>query len=372
MFRVILGLPWLIVLLRFLVPLPWILPVKIVVAGVLLVASQHLTINRISSGSMFAPEYPRPLIILFNVLFGATVLLAVFQLSLDAVSLVITLTGGRFPVPLTEVRYAIGAAALGLASWGVVQAVRVPHVKDVEIAIARLPRAFDGYRLLHLSDLHISRLFPASWTEAVVSRSNALNVDLVAITGDFIDGSLENRRADIAPLEKLKARDGVYAIPGNHEYFFGYEDWMSHYAGLGIRMLTNRHAVIQRGDAQIVLAGVTDLAAVRSRFPSPDLDAALRGAPDSAPAVLLDHQPRTAGRAAKAGIALQLSGHTHGGMVMGLDRLVARSNNGFVSGLYAVDGMALYVNNGTGLWPGFAVRLGRPSELTVITLRRKA
>src|SRR6516164_10008131 len=103
MFRVILGLPWLIVLLRFLVPLPWILPVKIVVAGVLLVASQHLTINRISSGSMFAPEYPRPLIILFNVLFGATVLLAVFQLSLDAVSLVITLTGGRFPVPLTEV-----------------------------------------------------------------------------------------------------------------------------------------------------------------------------------------------------------------------------------------------------------------------------
>jgi predicted MPP superfamily phosphohydrolase len=139
-----------------------------------------------------------------------------------------------------------------------------------------------------------------------------------------------------------------------------------------MRMLTNRHAVIERDDARIVLAGVTDHAAVGRKFPAPDLAAALKEAPDGAPVVLLDHQPRMAPRAAKAGVALQLSGHTHGGMVLGLDRLVARSNNGFVSGLYDVDGMHLYVNNGTGLWPGFALRLGRPSELTVFTLRRKA
>jgi predicted MPP superfamily phosphohydrolase len=372
MFHLILGLPWLVVFLRFVVPLPWPLPVKIVIAGLLLIASQHLAINRISSGSVFSPEYPRPLVIVFNVLFGATVLLAVFQLALDAASLALMLVDGRFRVPPPEVRYLIGAMAFGLATWGVIQAVRLPSVKDVEIAIAGLPAAFDGYRLLQLTDLHISRLFPASWTEAVVSRSNALKVDLVAITGDFIDGSLDNRRGDVAPLEKLRARDGVYAIPGNHEYIFGYEGWMSHYTSLGIQMLTNRHAVIQRGDARIVLAGVTDLAAVGSRFIAPDLAATLKGTPDGAPVVLLDHQPRAAPRAARAGVALQLSGHTHGGMVFGLDRLVARSNNGFVSGLYDVDRMQLYVSNGTGLWPGFALRLGRPSELTVITLRTKA
>lgn len=119
----------------------------------------------------------------------------------------------------------------------------------------------------------------------------------------------------------------------------------------------------------MVVAGVTDLAAARSSFPAPDLEVATRNAPAGAPIILLEHQPRMAEKAAKAGIALQLSGHTHGGMVLGLDCLVARSNNGFVSGRYDVGPMQLYVNNGTALWPSFALRLGRPSELTVFTLR---
>jgi uncharacterized protein len=88
------------------------------------------------------------------------------------------------------------------------------------------------------------------------------------------------------------------------------------------------------------------------------------------PIILLDHQPRAARQAAELGVALQLSGHTHGGMIIGLDRLTARANAGFVSGRYDVDGMTLYVNNGTALWPGFALRLGRTSELTRITLHQ--
>jgi predicted MPP superfamily phosphohydrolase len=372
MFQFILGLPWLVVLVRFLLPLPWFLPAKILIGGLLLVASQHLVINRISSGSVFAPEYPRPLIILFTLLFGGTVLLAVFQIALDVVSLVVALANGRFPAVPPELRYAMAVAAFGLAAFGVSQAVRVPPVKNVELAIAGLPAEFEGYRLLQLTDLHISRLFPESWAEEVVARSNSLDVNLIAITGDFIDGSVDNRRADIAPLAKLQARDGVYGIPGNHEYFFGYDEWMKHDESLGIQMLTNRHAVIRRGKAQIVLAGVTDLAAVGSRYPAPDLATALAGAPAGAPIILLDHQPRMAARTAQAGVAVQLSGHTHGGMIRGLDLLVARGNNGYVSGLYQVGSMQLYVNNGTGLWPGFALRLGRPSELTVITLRSKS
>jgi predicted MPP superfamily phosphohydrolase len=173
-------------------------------------------------------------------------------------------------------------------------------------------------------------------------------------------------------LRELRAEDGVYMIPGNHEYFFGYRAWIAHFAAMGMRVLENAHAVLDRDGGQLVLAGVTDLSAARTGHPSPDLAAAIKGAPQGAPVILLDHQPREAGRAAALGIALQLSGHTHGGMVVGLDRLAARANNDYVSGRYEVDGMLLYVNNGTALWPGFALRLGRPSELTRITLRRAA
>jgi predicted MPP superfamily phosphohydrolase len=177
------------------------------------------------------------------------------------------------------------------------------------------------------------------------------------------------RRDDIEPLRKLHAADGVYVIPGNHEYFFGYREWMAHFAKLGMRVLENDHAVLDRSGGQLVIAGVTDQSARATGNPAPDLTAALKGAPAGAPVILLDHQPKDARRAAAAGVALQLSGHTHGGMVIGLDRLAARANAGYVLGRYAVDGMTLYVNSGTALWPGFALRLGRPSELTRITLR---
>jgi uncharacterized protein len=248
----------------------------------------------------------------------------------------------------------------------------VPPLKDVEITIPGLPPQFDGYKLLQLTDLHISRLFPKDWTQALVESSNALGVDLVVVTGDLIDGSFEARRADVEPLRDLHAKDGVWVIPGNHEYFFGYEAWMRHYASLGMRVLSNDHTVLTRDGGSLVLAGLTDLSAPGTRHPAPDLSAALADAPSDAPIVLLDHQPRNAAQAAARGVALQLSGHTHGGMILGLDRLVARANNGFVSGRYTVGGMTLYVNNGTALWPGFALRLGRPSELTRITLRRAA
>jgi predicted MPP superfamily phosphohydrolase len=371
MFHLILSLPWLIVAIRYIEPLPWSLPMKVALASVLLVASQYHLISRLSSGSVFSPEFPRPLVIGFNLLFGAIVFLAVFQIALDLVWFAIALIIWRVPEVPVEARYGLGLFAIALAAYGVRQAVRVPPVKIIEVEIRVLPKAFDGYRILQLTDLHISRLFAEAWTKEIVTRSNALDVDLTVITGDVIDGVLDARREDVAPLADLRAHDGVLAIPGNHEYYFGYESWMHHDAGLGMRMLLNENAVIRRGGDEIVIAGVTDLAALGSSFPAPDLDAALENAPGDKPIILLAHQPRMAARAAAAAVVLQLSGHTHGGMVRGLDRLVARSNDGYVSGMYKVGGMQLYVNNGTGLWPGFALRLGVPSELTVITLRAK-
>ncbi|MCJ2086821.1 metallophosphoesterase [Methylobacterium sp. E-005] len=369
MIRLIPSLPAAYVIARGVWPMPWPVPLKLGLAALLLGASQYHLWSRLSSGSVFAPEFPRPVVILFNWAFGAIALAAPMLLALDLVALVLlVLPGGGWAIP-TAWRSAAALASALLAAIAVWQALRVPPLKDVTVTIPNLPPGFDGFTILHLTDLHISRLFPAPWTRRVVARANALGADVIAVTGDFIDGSLEARRADVAPLEDLRARDGVWAVPGNHEYFFDHDAWMRHLEGLGIRILANAHTVLTRDGAALVLAGVTDRSAPATGHPGPDLDAALAGAPAGALIVLLDHQPAQAARAAARGVALQLSGHTHGGMIRGLDRLVARGNSGFVSGAYRVGGMRLYVSNGTALWPGFALRLGRPSELTRITLR---
>ena len=363
-------MPYLLVLVRFLVPLGLPLWIKGLAAVLLLVGSQYHLWCRLSSGSVFSPEFPRAVVILLVWAFGALLFLAMFTLLLDTVVLSTMLVKRSHVVVPDGIRYALAALASFLAAAAVQAAVRVPPLKDVAIDIRGLPPQFDGYRLLQLTDLHISRLFPAAWTRNVVERANALGVDLIVVTGDFIDGTVAARRADVEPLRDLRAPDGVYAIPGNHEYIFGYREWMTHLAGMGMRLLANEHEIIVRGQGQLVLAGVTDLSAAASGNAGPDLIVALAGAPAGVPIVLLDHQPRMAREAAARGVSLQLSGHTHGGMILGLDRLVARGNGGFVSGRYDVDGMTLYVNNGTALWPGFALRLGRPPELTRITLRR--
>ena len=340
------------------------------IALLLLFVSQYHFWSRLSSGSIFAPEFPRFVVILFNWAFGAIVLLAILQVLLGLGTLVAMLVRqGAVSLP-DGARYAAAGVAALLAAIAVANAVRVPPVKDITVTIRDLPPQFEGYRLLQLTDLHISRLFPATWARAMVDRANGTGVDLIVGTGDFIDGSVAMRRADVEPLRDLHAPDGVYAIPGNHEYFFDYAAWMRHLTGMGFRMLPNAHVVLKRGEGRIVLAGVTDLSAPAHGQAGPDLETALAGAPVDAPILLLDHQPRKAGQAAARGVALQLSGHTHGGMIVGLDRLVANGNAGFVSGRYQVGDMTLYVSNGTALWPGFALRLGRPSELTRITLRR--
>jgi predicted MPP superfamily phosphohydrolase len=336
----------------------------------MLIASQYHLWSRLSSGSVFSPEFPRVVIILFNWAIGSILFLALLTLTLDSIELIAMLVSGSVITVPDDFRYALAVVATVLAAIGVYQAVRVPPVKDLEIGIAALPPQFDGYKILQLTDLHISRLYSQKWTREVVRRSNALGADVIVVTGDFIDGTIDARAADVEPLRALRAPDGIFFIPGNHEYFFGYEQWMVHFGKMDMHALANAHAILERNGSKIVIAGVSDLSAVGTGNPAPDLEAALKRAPPGAPVILLNHQPKNAREAAARGVALQLSGHTHGGMIVGLDTLVARANGGFVSGRYDVAGMTLYVNNGTALWAGFALRLGRPSELTRITLRR--
>lgn len=369
-FHVVTGLIWLFVLVRFVIPLPLSLAARGVAALVLLLGSQHHLLARRFYGAAFSPEVPRPLGMLANTLFGTLLLLATFQVMLDLLTLASSLLHGSYLAPPQAARLAIGAAAVALSLFGVSQAVRVPPVKEVEVAISDLPIEFEGYRIVQLTDLHLSKLFEASWAEKVVAEANAQEPDLIVITGDLMDGTLAAREHDVEPLRALRAREGVFVTPGNHEYYYGYEGWMRKYSELGMTRLANSHVLLKQGSATLALAGITDFASGRFGLPRPDLEKALSGVPAEAPVILLAHQPSGAPQAAQAGIALQLSGHTHGGMVLGLDRLVARFNNGFVSGFYKIGNLQLYVSNGTALWNGFALRIGVPSELTVITLKR--
>src|SRR6476620_10515667 len=244
--QLLFGLLYLRFRTRFLWPLQLPLSIKIVVAVLALVALQFPRWSKLSSGSIFSPEFPRPVVALFNWAFGAIVLLALMQLVLDVGLLFgILIHGGIVSAP-DGVRYGFASLAAVVAAIGVHQAMRIPPLKDIEVGIQGLPRQFDGYTILQLTDLHISRLVPASWACAVVERSNELGVDLIAITGDLIDGTLDARRADIASLRGLKAADGVYVISGNHEYIFGYTTWMAHFAALGLLSLENRHIVLDR------------------------------------------------------------------------------------------------------------------------------
>ena len=338
--------------------------------AILLLAENHL-LTRLVYGNMFSLELPRAIVIAVNVGFGAILITAALHLFLDLFSLARSLVFLAWsPLPPA---WSAGAVVLGLmvASFGVFNAVRLPEQKDLSFKIADLPAGFDGYSIIHLTDLHLSRVFNRPFAEALVSRVNALGPDLILISGDLIDGYLDARRDDVAPLAGLSARDGVFVSPGNHEYYFGFEDWWATYQGLGMKPLANAHALIERAGEVLVVAGVTDLSAARFGFPAPDIDRALEGSPDDAPVVLLNHQPRDARQMAARNVDVHLAGHTHGGMVVGLAALIARFNEGFISGSYAVDGMQLYVSNGTALWPGFALRLGVPSELTRITLRTR-
>jgi predicted MPP superfamily phosphohydrolase len=371
MFHLIFSIPSWYVIARFVFPLAMPLVLKIILSLVVLLASQYLLISRFTPGGIFSPEMPRAITILFNWAFGTVLLLAFTQIVIDVVAVISLLS--RHPFEITPgVRYSAALVAVLMAALGVNQAIRVPPVKEVTIKIKDLPREFEGYQLLQLTDLHITKLFNSAWTTAMVKKAMTLDADLILVTGDVIDGTLENRRNDVEPLRGLHAPDGVYAITGNHEYFFEQQRWTEHLATLGLQPLLNSHTVIKRGDARLVIAGLPDASAARRNAIGPNLEQALAGVPDNAPVILMDHQPRNARQNALHKVDLQLSGHTHGGLIVGFDRLFAKPNAGFVSGLYNVDGMQLYVNNGTALWPGMAIRLGRPSELTRITLQRKA
>lgn len=314
---------------------------------------------------MFSPELPLWVMTGLGWWFGTLVILACALMLKDIVFLIRPRNGATHRSGLVLLVLAMLTSVVGVRN-----AVQVPDVRTVELSLPALPVGFEGYRIVQLTDIHTSALLRRDWLERVVSRSNALDADLLVLTGDLSDGLLSRRKRDIAPLAQLQAKDGVYAITGNHEYYFDYSAWMQAFKALDIPFLLNSHVRLSRGGDSLILAGVTDEAAIRIGEAGPDIEKALTGVGVTEPVILLDHRPVHAERNAAHGVMLQLSGHTHGGMIRGLDQVIKPANGGFISGYYPVGNMALYVSNGAGLWNGFPLRLGRPAEITQLILRR--
>lgn len=259
---------------------------------------------------------------------------------------------------------ALGAAATGLASF--FMAVRPVGVKRVEVPIPRLPERLRGFSIAQITDVHVGPMIGRDFIEHVVETVNGLGADVVAITGDLVDGSVQELGELVAPLQRLRARHGSFFVTGNHEYYSGHEPWIRFLESLGVRVLRNERVTLDHGDgARLDLAGVNDWRA-GTFDDAPDVGRAVAGRDPASPLVLLAHQPKHADEAARHGVSLQLSGHTHGGQIFPFNYLV-QLDQPFVAGLHRLAETAIYVSRGTGWW-GPPMRLAAPAEVTHLVL----
>jgi predicted MPP superfamily phosphohydrolase len=292
-------------------------------------------------------------------------LLAVVSLVSDVPS---ALPGGQLD------RDRVWAAAAGLLGGSLVLSAlwlgRRVIVRRVSVPLAKLPAGMHGTTIVQLSDVHVGPTIGKRFLDRVVDRVNALDPDVIAITGDLVDGSVPRLAAHVAPLGRLRARHGVFFVTGNHEYYSGVEEWCAHLPELGVRVLRNEHVSIGTGRDSYDLAGVDDYAGRHfGRGHGADLPRALAGRDEQRELVLLAHQPRAVVEAERAGVGLQISGHTHGGQIWPFNYLV-RLQQPVTSGLVRFGRSLIYVSNGTGYW-GPPMRLGSPAEITQLVLEAR-
>jgi uncharacterized protein len=297
-----------------------------------------------------------------STLFALTVLRDVFLLAAR-----LTLSDAHYAgLPDISARYTIAFAALATVVGFII--ARRPRLVEVDIPIAHLPASLHGFSIAQISDVHVGPTIRRGFVERLVERVNGLHADVVAVTGDLVDGSVRELSAHTAPLSGLAARHGAYFVTGNHEYYSGERAWTAELRRLGLHVLKNEHVLLEHDGATLVLAGVDDIGAHHyDPAQRSDPAAALRGAPPGAGArILLAHQPNSAPAAASAGFDVQISGHTHGGQFWPWNHFV-RFFQPFTGGLHRLKNLWIYVSRGTGYW-GPPNRFGVPSEITRIRL----
>jgi len=296
--------------------------------------------------------------------------LFVWTLAGELVRMGLLAAGVRDPLRAQAVALVVVGWTVVILGWGAYRALGPVPVRERDVHIEGLGDALDGLRIVQITDTHLGPFLSRRWAARITGQVNALDADVLAHTGDLVDGSLGARRHQVEPFGAATARDARVFITGNHEYYSGACEWTDYMASLGWAVLRNRHVVVRRGADVLVVAGIDDRTAAGSGVPGhgADLDAALAGAPGGAPVVLLAHQPRQVVDAVDR-VDLQLSGHTHGGQLWPFGWLV-RLDQPTLAGLSRHGPRTqLYTSRGTGFW-GPPFRIFAPPEITVLTLRR--
>ncbi|MDB5821010.1 MAG: serine/threonine protein phosphatase [Rhizobacter sp.] len=357
-----------------LIPALWAWPAAAVAVALLLVASAWLIPKAMLRRRSVDLARGEQLAFVGMVLMGLFSSLLVLSLVRDIGLLAARAAEGSgliatpFPALDSPTALAVVMVALVVTAWGFVNARRTARVKTVIVPIRDLPAGLEGFTIAQISDIHVGPTIKGGYVTSIVTAVNALGADLVAITGDLVDGSVADLGPHVAPLSGLVSRHGTFFVTGNHEYYSGAYAWIDEVRRLGIRVLHNEHVVLDHGMASLLLAGVTDFNGGHfDPTHRSDPQAAMLGAPAATTVrVLLAHQPRSADEAARAGFQLQLSGHTHGGQFLPWNFFV-KMQQPFVHGLHRVRDMWVYISRGTGYW-GPPKRFGAPSEITRLRL----
>jgi predicted MPP superfamily phosphohydrolase len=283
---------------------------------------------------------------------------------------VLLIPATQMPAVLRSSAEIVVAIAVSATVIGFANARRRAGIVNVDVPIRDLPDALHGFTIAQISDVHVGPTIKRPYVDAIVDAVNSLQADMIAVTGDVVDGSVHDLAGHTAPLARLQARHGAYFVTGNHEYYSGEPAWTAEFTRLGLQVLMNEHVVLTHEGARIVIAGVADFSAHHfNPQQKSDPAVALKNAPaDVGARILLAHQPRTAPAAAAAGFDLQLSGHTHGGQFWPWT-LFVRLQQPFTAGLHKLNDLWVYISRGTGYW-GPPKRFGSPSEITHLRLVR--
>ncbi len=254
-------------------------------------------------------------------------------------------------------------AAIAYLLRGFIEGAKPPALNRVAVHIPDFPQ--DGFTIAQLSDVHVGHTIRRPFMEEIVARVNALQPDLVVITGDLFDRTAHRIIADLEPLRDLAAP--TYFVTGNHEYFRGVEQALEVLRRLDVTPLTNRHQSIELPQGRFNLLGVNDLVGERFGAQPFDLDAAYTGLDATLPTIVLSHQPKSIHHFTGRRCDLMLSGHTHGGQIFPFGLLV-KLDQPYVAGLYRHNAeQQIFVSRGTGYW-GPPIRVLAPSEISLLTI----